>query len=135
MAEQWERVRTNKGWHVRFRADNGEVVVHGEGLTGTRACDTAILSVARAHSPVHRATIRLIPDSNGQHAVRVWSQYEGEGYKSTLTPEIPIVDLDERTPGGVLAKVSRRLVGTPKGVQQRAAVSPRYSIAEGGFIR
>jgi uncharacterized protein YegP (UPF0339 family) len=86
MIPRWERVQTGKDkWHVRFRAGNGEVVVHGENLTSRGSCDTAIEAVAGAHSPVGIATV------DGDEVV-VHRSYVGEG-KPT---RIPIVDVDER---------------------------------------
>lgn len=91
MIPQWERVRTNKGWHIRFRAGNGEPVVHGENLTSKGACDTAICSVAAAHSPVGVADIAPLdrPAVLGRDVVLIRTA-------SPFSVRVPVVDVDER---------------------------------------
>jgi uncharacterized protein YegP (UPF0339 family) len=83
MIPRWERVRTGSSkWHVRFRAGNGEVVVHGENLTSQAACDTAIVAVAAGHSSygyAHVDSDLLVLTQPGRANIAV-----------------PVVDVDER---------------------------------------
>jgi uncharacterized protein YegP (UPF0339 family) len=59
MNERWVVVETTtkrgKRWHIRFQAGNSEPVVHGQNLKDRDSAHRAILSVARAHSPVREA--------------------------------------------------------------------------------
>lgn len=89
--DQWERVRTNKGWHIRFRSANTEIVVAGENLTSLAACDTAIVSVARAHAPLAGAAeVARIRKTTGGYVLRLRDQH---GHMVTW---VPVVDVDER---------------------------------------
>ena len=50
MDARWERVHTDQGWHVRFRAGNAEPVVHGEILTGVQRRRHASAAVCRGRA-------------------------------------------------------------------------------------
>lgn len=96
MIPRWERVQTRKGWHVRFRAGNGEPVVHGENLADKASCNTAIVAVAAAHSPTGEA--RIIPArSISNDANDVVALYPADVMRAAVV-KVPVVDVDERKP-------------------------------------
>lgn len=93
MIPTWERVQTGRRmWHVRFRAGNGETVVHGENLTSKASCNTAIESVAAAHSPIGMATIVPFdrPAVVGRDVVLV---HQG----TPFAVRVRIIDVDNRS--------------------------------------
>lgn len=91
MNERWVVVETatrqGRRWHVRFQSGNGEPVVHGENLESRDAAHTAILSIARAHSPVGEAWLEV---------TRSRVVVGGMGRDAAGMASIPVVYLSEQ---------------------------------------
>jgi uncharacterized protein YegP (UPF0339 family) len=88
MSARFEIVRTDQGWHSRFRADNGKVVTSSEVYTRRWAALRSVAILASFFSPTGQIWVET-------HEPSV--RYGSKDHSDYLTAHvIPIRDVDER---------------------------------------